>query len=187
MLNILQWKRRGPFTATAGTPIVAMVDPNPLRGRTIITRLGIQTGATAQTLTVLQVKKKFNMTADAASGQAVIVLDDVTGVATGHYVALRIAGRYVLFTVASVNAGAKEVTLASNLTVAVPAKTPVAWFSNAAGGHEQLPIGASAHTIFESGEGYFGANEMGDPIIFHINNATNAATITAINCPVISV
>jgi len=186
MLNIIQWKRKGPFTAVAGTAYKALLDPNPLMGRIIVTRLSATVAGTAHTMTIMQVLSKQLSAADAAAGQKVINMTDGSIYAANDFVGIKMPnGRYEVYTVASVATNA--VTLVENLSAAVPAKSVVAFFGVPADGHEQVALAASGTRDFISDEGYFGANEPGDPIIVHVNNATAASTITAINCPVIGV
>jgi len=186
MLNIIQWKRKGPFTAVAGTAYKALLDPNPLMGRIIVTRLSATVAGTAHTMTVMQVLSKHLLTANAAAGQKVIAVPDGSVFVQNDIIGIKMPnGRYELYTVNTIDTN--NVTLYENLSAAVPAKTVVAFFGVPADGHEQVALGASASHTFESGEGYFGANEPGDPIVVHVNNATAASTITAINCPVIGV
>jgi len=186
MLNIIQWKRKGPFTAVAGTAYRALLDPNPIMGRVIITRLSVTTLATAHTLTVMQVKNKYLLTANAAAGQKVIAVPDGTKFVQNQVVCIKMPnGRYEMYTVNTIDAN--NVTLYENLSAAVPAKTVVANMGLVTDGHEQVPLGAAATHVFESGEGYFGADEPGDPIVLHVNNATNASKINGVNCPIIGV
>jgi len=191
MYNVIQWKRKGGLTASAGTAITALLDPGSLRGRVVVTRMAITAGATAQTLTVMQVLSKYRIAAAAASGQKVIKFAE-NDFAQYDFVAIKMpSGIHQLFTVASVatkgDDGLYPVTLSANLPVALEPGTAVCFFGVPSDGHEQVAIGASATSKFESDEGYFGANEMGEPLLIHLTNATHAATIDAINYPIIGV
>ena len=191
MYNVIQWKRKGGLTAPAGTAITALLDPGSLRGRVVVTRMAIKAGATAQTLTVMQVLTKLRIGAAAAAGQKVIkVADDVF--AANDFMAIKMpSGIHQLFTVASVAAvgddGLYPVTLSANLPVALELGTAICCFGAPGDGHESVAITASEVTQMQSDEGYFGANEMGEPLLMHLTNATNAATIEAINYPIIGV
>lgn len=186
MLNILQWRRKGPFTAVAGTPYMALLDPSPLRGRVVVTRMQITVAGTAHTLTVMQVLGKFLTASDAAASQKVVNMVAGHGFAANDILAIRMPnGRYEKYTVDSVDTNA--VTLLENLSAALPAGSAVCFFGVIGDGHEQIALGASTVHEFESNEGYFGANEMGEPIIMHVGNATAASSIDSINCPIISV
>jgi len=185
MLNILKWKRVGPVTAVADTAYTKLIDPNPIRGRSIITRLAITCGATAHTLSVMQVALKTFLTAIAAAGQAVINVDDATGFTANDFVAVMLPnGRYEAHKIASV--ATKAITLTANLGTALALNAPVCLFG-APSENEQITIPTSATTVYESEEGYFGANEMGEPMLLHVNNITAASKIDSVNCPIISV
>lgn len=185
-MNILQWKRKGPFTAAIGTAYMALLDP-VIRGRLIITRLSIRNAGTAHTMTLMQVLSKHVLSAAAAAGQKVVALADVTPFAANDIVTLKMPnGRQEKYTVASVQASpANTVTFAENLSAAVPVNTPLCFFGVPGDGHEQVTIPTSTVTNYEAEDGYFGANEMGEPLIVHVNNITAASIIEAINCPVI--
>lgn len=186
MLNILQWRRKGPFTEAANTAIVALLEPGTIRGRLIITRLAIKTLATAHVLTVMQVLGKFLTASDAAAGQKVVNMVAGHGFAANDILAIKMPnGKYEKYTVASVATDA--VTLVENLSALVPAKSVVCFFGVPADGHEQVTLLANTENEFESSEGYFGANEFAEPMILHVNNVTNASVIQAVNCPIISV
>jgi len=191
MYNVIQWKRKGGLTATAGTAITALLDPGSLRGRVVVTRMAIKAAATAQTLTVMQVLSKYRIAAAAASGQKVIKFaeDDF---AANDFVAIKMpSGIHQLFTVASVAAKGDDdlyaVTLSANLPVELPLGAAVCFFGAPNDGHESVAIAADGVTQMQSDEGYFGANEMGEPLLMHLTNATHAATIQAINYPIIGV
>lgn len=190
MYNVIQWKRKGGLTATAGTAITALLDPGSLRGRVVVTRMAIKNGATAQTLTVMQVLSKYRIAAAAASGQKVIKFVE-NDFAASDFVAIKMpSGIHQLFTVASVAKGDDDlyaVTLSANLPVELPLGAAVCFFGATSDGHESVAIAASEVTQMQSDEGYFGANEMGEPLLMHLTNATHAATIEAINYPIIGV
>jgi len=191
MYNVIQWKRKGGLTADAGTAITALLDPGSLRGRVVVTRMAIKTAATAQTLTVMQVLSKYRIAAAAASGQKVIKFAE-NDFAQNDFVAIKMpSGIHQLFTVASVAAKGDDdlyaVTLSANLPVELPLGAAVCFFGVPSDGHEIVAIAASGVTQMQSDEGYFGANEMGEPLLMHLTNATNAATIEAINYPIIGV
>jgi len=199
---VLQWKRHPGGTAVANTAIKCLLDPGNLRGRSIITRMAILNAGTIQTLTIMQVLKKFRIHAAAASGQAVIRVH-ISQLAQNVLAALdQVAikmpnGRHELYQVSSVSATSVvaddtldtyTVTLATNLSAAIEAGDAVCFFGVATDtGHENVSIPASVTTVLASDEGYFGANEMGEPLLVWLNNITAAATIQGINCPVIGV
>lgn len=191
MYNVIQWKRKGGITASAGTAITALLDPGSLRGRVVVTRMAVKAGATAQTLTVMQVLSKYRIAAAAASGQKVIKFAE-NDFAANDFVAIKMpSGIHQLFTVASVATKGDDdlypVTLSANLPVELPLGAAVCFFGAPGDGHESVAIAASDVTQMQSDEGYFGANEMGEPLLMHLTNATNAATIEAINYPIIGV
>jgi len=201
MNSIIQWKRHKGGTAVANTAIKCLIDPGNLRGRSIITRLAITNLATVQTLTIMQVLSKFRIHAAAASGQAVLrFLDASVPVATManlDHIAIKMPnGKHELYVVTAVSAvsvvaddtlGTYTVTLGTNLTAALEAAAAVCFFGVVTDGHEQVSIPASVTTTFAAEDGYFGANEMGEPIVVYLNNITAAAIIQGINCPVIGV
>jgi len=191
MYNVIQWKRKGGLTATAGTAITALLDPGSLRGRVVVTRMAIKTAATAQTLTVMQVLSKYRIAAAAASGQKVIKFAE-NDFEADDFVAIKMpSGIHQLFTVASVAAKGDDdlypVTLSADLPVALEPGTAVCFFGAPSDGHEQVALGTNTVTKLQDSEGYFGANEMGEPLLMHLTNATNAAKIEAINYPIIGV
>lgn len=198
---VLQWKRHPGGTAAANTAIKCLIDPGNLRGRSVITRMAILNQGTAQTLSIMQVLKKFRIHAAAASGQAVIrfhisqVAQNV--MAALDQVAIKMPnGKHELYQVSSVSATSVvaddtldtyTVTLTSNLSAALEAGAAVCFFGVSTDGHEQVTVPVSATTVYAAEDGYFGANEMGEPLLVYLNNITAAATIQGINCPVIGV
>jgi len=195
MLPVIQWKRMGAKTAAAGTAIQYLLDPGSLRGRVIVTRMAILTAATAQTLTVMQVLAKYRVSQVAAAGQAKFMFLDtevpVATMAANDILAIKMPSgkheKYIVSAVGAVVSGEYEVTLTANLTAELPKGSAVCFFGVVSDGHEQVAIPASVTTVFSEENGYFGSNEMGEPMILSLNNITNAATIQAINCPVIGV
>jgi len=198
---VLQWKRHKGGTAAAGTAIKCLIDPGNLRGRSVITRMAILNQATVQTLTIMQVLSKFRIHAAAVAGQAVIrFLDTSVPVATMaalDQIAIKMPnGKHELYQVTSVSAvsviaddtlGTYTVTLTANLSAALEAGAAVCFFGVSTDGHEQVSIPASTTTVMAAEDGYFGANEMGEPLLVYLNNITAAATIQGINCPIIGV
>lgn len=186
MMNILQWKRRGPFTAVLGTAYTALIDP-VIRGRSIITRLAITNLGTIHTMTIMQVLKKYTLATAFLASQKIIPMAVTTDFTAGDFIAIKLPnGKYEQHLIASVQA-AVSITTTANIGMDCPAKTPMCFFGAVADGHEQISIPASVTTVFQAEDGYFGANEMSEPMIVHVNNITAASIIQAINCPVIAV
>lgn len=188
---IRRWNRVGAKTAAAGTPIVVGLDPAGSFGRIIIQRLSVACGATAETLTVMQVLGKDKVTALAAAGQKILKIAEANalGIAANDYLGLQLAdGRIQFSKVTAVGAavdGEIPVTVEDNLLNYIEANSGLFYFGAPADGHEQETLAANATTVFEAEYGYFGANEKGHPILLHINNITNAATLKAVVFPTI--
>jgi hypothetical protein len=164
-------------TEVAGTDIHSLVPPLDSADVAVVTRLSILNGITAQTLTVMRPSGRTYTSALAAAAQKVIDINSDPGsIAANDLLAIELAsGLYQVVTVASV--AVLEITLVEDLAAIVNSNAKVFFFGVAADGHEQLAIGASAETNYESEVGYFIANEPGYPILFNLSNATNAATI----------
>lgn len=189
-MNVLMkmWQRKGPKTAAAGTAIVLFLDAVS-SGRTVINRLSVLVGATAHKLSVMQVLGKDKIRAAAAAAQAVVKIAEANalGIATGDYCAVEMFdGTFHVGTVTVGVAadGLKPITFASNLPKAVAENARLLWFDLPAT-HEQVDLAANGRTTFEAEYGYFGANERGEPLLLHIDNATNASVLESVICPII--
>lgn len=192
---VKRWQRSGPKTAAANTAYVVLLESQD-SGRVIVNRLSILNQGTAQTLSVMQVLGRSKLAANALAAQAVVKLAnaEVTrlGLVNGDWLAIRlIDGSYHVNTVTvgaadSGGAGFTNITFASTLPKAAETGGRVFFFDVPAS-HEQVAIPVSSTTTWESDYGYFGANEIGDPLLLHVNNPTAASTLQACVCPVIAV
>jgi hypothetical protein len=189
------------LTQTAGTVITQVVPPNTKGGRAVITNVAYVCAATAHTLTFMKALGQTVATAAAASGQAVVNVEaktflDQTVAANDFAVVQHSDGTYGVYLVSSVSSLA--ITFASNLTAAVADNAKIWWFGAAAEAqHQQILVTASVRNdyadpiagVSQSGYGpttisstvYSGRSGIGDPIIVHSNNATNAGLLELVS------
>jgi hypothetical protein len=188
---VKRWQRFGPKTAVAGTPWVLGI-PSSDFGRAIINRLTILNGATANVLSIMQVKGRDKVTVGGATGQAKFKIASANpcGIAVNDWLGIvGIDGTVfydVVSAVAAPSGGNIEITMTANLAKAVEADARIFFFDLPAI-HEQITLPTTAETTYQSDYGYFGADEIGDPILLHCNNATNATTLKAAIAPIIGV
>lgn len=189
---VKRWQRKGPATEAIATAYTILLESGDY-GRVIVNRLTITNAGTAHTLSVMQVLGKAATFVAAAAAQAEFYMSDAfsvaLGIATGDWVGVHLFdGSIQVGTVTKgASAGGKTLfTLDANFTKAVNLNAKILYFGLPAS-HEQVTVPINATTTYESDYGYFGANEIGDPVLLHVNNIVAASTIKAVVCPIIAV
>jgi hypothetical protein len=186
----------GRKTVAAGTPITQLIQPRP-GTRAHLDKFVYTPGANTHLLSVLQVQGRTTMAADAAAGQAVIVLSADPGAAVanalaandwlvvkrpeGFAFAAQVVGAPVVVT------GGIQVTLSVNLPVAIPAQGSMVWDMGAPGDtvpttgeitpQFDLPTGATTTFDNASGNGLVASPRFGEPLLLHVDNVTAAGKI----------
>ncbi len=170
-VGLEQIKRK---TETAGTDIISVI-PSMAFAKSVITRLSVKATTTAQTLSVMNVLGKTELTHVAAKDQAVIKVkaNPGTKIAEHAYLGIVVNGVYTILKVLSVDE--LNVTLTANLSHALAVGDKVDVYGIVTN-HEQhaCPDGT---TTFEAALGFFVADDVGKPIVLHLSNGTNAAVI----------
>ena len=169
-------------TALADTAFLQHLEPLSVY-RQIVTRLTILCAATAQTLTVMQALARTTTSASALASQKVINLTAdpgigtvAGGIASGDYCIVELTdGTHQVNLVDSVSTLA--ITFIDDFSQAVKSGAKVYFYGTAANGHEQVAVASGGETTFESSEGWFVAKNAGYPLLFHLNNITNACIL----------
>lgn len=177
------------LTQTAGTVISQLVKSKG-NLKTWIALLKYKVGTTAHTLTVMKAQGPYvTLTADAASGQAVVALsaDPGTGTTAGaiaandNVVLQQDDGSQLMTTVSSVSG--LNITLATNLTAKASKGSKFWFYGLTTDGHPQYVTGTSDTETFGSDAsvcGVSGSDRGGEPLIVQSNNATAAGTFVQI-------
>lgn len=175
----------GSLTQTAGTEITRVIPPNP-DGRGCVGNFRYEAAATAHTLTMMTTIMTVKCASDAASGQAVLALDqmpvtpDATIVAAGDwFVVQHEDGTWNAYKVSSVSG--LNITMTGNFSGKVKAGSSV-HFMGAPADHSlrQFTMKASTTTEFDAGDFRIRAatgSAKNTPVLVHSNNATNAGTL----------
>ena len=182
-------------TATAGTPIVALLAPRFDNVKQRVTRMSYRCGSTAHTVSLLKPGAKVLATDAVADGASTITVASLAFLGqtlqANDYIVVHLAdGRYSVHKVSSVSG--TTITIADTFSAAVSANAYV-WLMGTAGDPQNVtfPITASALNTFEdpiSGIFETGFQPIldttvyerpgnGDPIVFLSNNATVAGTL----------
>lgn len=177
----------GTLTATAGTAIRYLVQPNR-NGKVRASKLVYTAGATAHTATFLRpIGRTTTTSATAASGTVINLTADPgpsgNGIATNDLIAIRETdGVTRLYTVSSVSTLA--ITLSSGLVAGVASGGKVWNFgvtgdTNPADGaaHPAFALASGAATTFTDDNGFVATFATDDPLLLSVNNATNAGTL----------
>jgi hypothetical protein len=182
------------LTASAGTAITALLPPRQ-RAFTRLTRILYRCGGTAHAIVVLKSLAQVTLTANAASGQAVINISSDPGMAANKFVCVELAdGTYHLGRVSSVSSLA--VTLSANLPAAASSGAKV-WFFGLPGDHPvssqttTRPTPVLGHTVTctasilnaweDYGSGIAQSNNQEEPLMVHSANGTAAGTFELIS------
>ncbi len=160
-------------TETAGTVYTKLLQP---RGgsRICVVRATFTVAATAHALTVMRPLNLVLTTAAAAKDQKVIKISSDPGLAQGDYCAvMREDGKYQLNKVDSIST--LDITFDDNWTVAIEKDAKVFFFGDEDDGHERITLAANSEITYESPYGFFVGNAPGWPMVFHVDNETNAS------------
>lgn len=195
--TLMGYKTYGKITANAGTRIVQLIEPC-VDAWTMLGLLEYTAGATGHVLTVMKPLGVTTLTAAAAASQAVVNIAadpgdytgkqvDDNGIAASDRVVVELSdGTYFLTTVSSV--ATLAITLAASLPYAAAVNAKF-WFFGVeantnpfdARAHETFNLDASGATIFGSDvpndTGWFCSNNIFEPLILSIDNATNAGVL----------
>ena len=136
-------------------------------------------GATAQTLTVLQVKSLDYVAAAALGGQNVVTIVESAEDLAGREVGIQLADGSWFFSKVTASA-AKAQTLADNLPAEGVAKDARFAIFNlpSEDGNEAIPLSANELANLQAPcPGLFVAEDFGFPVILHLTNETDQAEI----------
>ena len=169
-------------TAVADTAFLQHLEPMSVY-RQVVTRLSILCGATAQTLSVMNALARTTTSAAALISQKVLDLTADPGVGTvagviasGDYCIVELeTGVHQVNKVDSV--ATLAITFIDDFEAAVSKGAKVYFYGTEGDGHEQVAVASGGETIFESSEGWFVAKNAGYPLLFHLNNATDACIL----------
>lgn len=174
----------GSKTETAGTAILRVIPPRAGH-RAWVSGFLYRPGATAHTVTFLTAVAVTTATEAAESGQAVLKLaslnyaPDGSAVAnTDYFVVQHSDGTYDAYLYSS--ASGLSVTMATNLSADVAAGATV-WYMAAPGDHanrQYLTVASADFSATGSEKTRIAtARANGEPILVHVDNATNAGNL----------
>ena len=165
-------------TAAVGTDILVPIQAENDKRITVPCLLA-RCGATAQTLTVLQVRSLDYVAADAAGGQNKVTIVESAEDLAGRQAGVQLPDGSWFFTEVTASA-AKEQTLSANLPAGGVAKNARFAIFNlpAEDGNMVIPLDGNGTTKLEAPcPGLFVARDFGFPVILHLTNETNQARI----------
>jgi len=165
-------------TEEVGTDIIVPIQAENDKRITVPCLLA-RCGATAQTLTVLQVKSLDYVAAAALGGQNAVTITESAEDLTGRQVSVQLADGSWFFSEVT-GSDAKAQTLAANLPAEGAAKDARFAIFNlpAEDGNEVLPLAANELANLQAPcPGLFVAEDFGFPVVLHLTNETNQAEI----------
>lgn len=187
----------GKTTQTAGTVITLLVPPQA-NLRTKLAKLAVTVGATAHTLTIMRPLGRTTASSAAAASQAVINLTADPGdyssvrtadnaIAANDYLVFKHPDNTYSFDIVS-SVSSLAITMTTNFpTLGIASGAPV-WFMgittdtnpNDARAHQAWTLPASGVQTFSAAHdrcSFFESLNVNEPMIIHINNATNASVL----------
>ena len=178
--------RLGSKTAAAGTAIVRTIDPYktampPARYFTRLSSFSYRAGATAHTLTVMKPIAATTLASAAAAAQPVIALTaDPGSIAANDYLVIeKPDGTFHTAVVLSV--AGLDITLTANVPAGGFATGAKVWFLGVPGDQsadDKYELPASATTrLADYVAGWNASVDRYEPIVLHVDNATNAGVM----------
>ena len=177
-VNLERVKNIASKTEEVGTEIVVPIQAENDKRITVPCVLA-RCGATAQTLTVLQVKSMDYVAVAALGGQNKVTISESAEDLTGRQVGIQLADGSWFFSSVTASA-AKEQTLAANLPEEGAAKDARFAIFNlpSEDGNGVIPLSANELANLQAPcPGLFVAEDFGYPMILHLTNETDQAEI----------